>query len=119
MARAKLIVLVALVLVICQAQCVAACAVAACVPGDSTSSQNPPCHRHHNHSSNPHPTPCSHESTASMAVSQAAPQAWAMTTVAPLVSAAPDAPSPTYSVIPARAVTQPERFALSSIVLRI
>ena len=118
MSRVKVIVLLALALVVCQVQCVAACAAAACAPSDSTNSPNlPPCHHHH--SNHPGPSPCSHRTTVSMAISQTGPQPWVMTVSALPVEAALDAPQQMFATVSAPIATHSRLFSLSSIVLRV
>lgn len=121
MSRVRVVVLLALALVVCQAQCVAACAAAACAPHDFGSSQTlPPCHRHHNPSGNPNPSPCSHQAAAASAVFQAAPQPWIMAASAvPPGDSLARVPLLIFTAIRTTAASPPLRAVLSSVVLRI
>jgi hypothetical protein len=57
--RAKLIVVVAAVVLFAQVQCVAACATDFCAANFGTTQPIPPCHKHHDHSHDQVPGSCS------------------------------------------------------------
>ncbi|HEY6344734.1 MAG TPA: hypothetical protein VIY49_24830 [Bryobacteraceae bacterium] len=63
--------LVAIVVVVAQVQCVAACAGDAC--GDAAKRESmPPCHRHHNHSNDQDSASCAHQTLSAPAIQQQA-----------------------------------------------
>src|SRR5579872_5906207 len=111
MPRVRVIVLLALLVVVCQTQCVAACAVAACAPQPVL----PPCHHHSGNSS---PAPCSHQATASVAIVQAAPHMWVTPAMALSSNVAGHTPI-SFGATPDAPTAVPRVFNPSSIVLRI
>lgn len=119
MLRAKLMVIVAMALLFVQLPCVAACASHFCE--DVLSASVTPCHRHHNHSQDPH-SGCVHQTMVSTATSDRAFQI--EFELPPLA-----APCATYSaaVLPVgrcrgldfSVASPPHLESLSSVVLRI
>jgi len=79
MARAKLIIVVAVAIVLAQLQCVAACAA---VSGSAPQSA-PPCHKHHNQSSGS----CAHQIIVTPSLPPDSPQL--ETPMLPFIAAAP------------------------------
>jgi hypothetical protein len=73
MFRAKMIVVVAGAILLAQMQCIAACAGGLCNDLAKTESV-PPCHRHHDHSKDQGPAPCSHQPVISQATTPEIPQ---------------------------------------------
>ena len=65
--------LIAIVVVFAQVQCVAACADSACADAAKRESM-PPCHRHHNPSSDQDSSSCVHEALSAASIPQQAVQ---------------------------------------------